>query len=629
MKPRTSHLFVFALLGAALLISFNAWLALRSIQSLSKAEFLVEHTWRVIHSLEQVGDTLRDASAATQEYVLSGDLKYLQPYSDAVHTLPEKLDGVSRLIADNPDQQRALAELRTEIESEQSMLESRIQQRQLIRRGTAATASLLSSADHTQLDHGRSLVAQMQLTEQRLLVKRMAASSSDALLAKLAAIFASVVDLLLILFAFRSFVTERHLREHADLTADRLRKLESVSDVALTRLPVKDLNAELLARLRNVISADTVLLLTERDGDMVVEAGVGTRLAPGTVIPPAKGGPLHRALGRDRIIMISDTASDPIPFEIFRQHINSVAIAPLSGSRLVTGVIVAGRQAATAFDPSDQEVLSVAAGRIGISLDRANAYQAERQAREQAEASAQEVRLLNAELEKRVLQRTLELQATNQELEAFGYSVSHDLRAPLRTIDGFSLVLAEDYRDALDANARDYLRRIREGVQRMGHLIDSLLQLSRITRAELIREPVNMTALARAVAGELTAQNPERTMLFDIQPGLECMGDSRLLRAALENLLENAVKFTARQPEARIEVGRSEGTYFIRDNGVGFDSRYAHKLFAAFNRLHGDNEFRGSGIGLATVSRIIQRHHGKIWAESTEGQGATFWFTLG
>lgn len=254
------------------------------------------------------------------------------------------------------------------------------------------------------------------------------------------------------------------------------------------------------------------------------------------------------------------------------------------------------------------------------------------------EARAEEVRALNTalhalnvELEERVRQRTVELEAANRELEAFSYSVSHDLRAPLRTIDGFSLALEEDYATAIDATGKDYIQRVRVGVQRMGQLIDALLQLSRVTRGEIAREHVDLTQLANEIAADLRFQNPGRNLSFNIQPGLTAQADPRLLRIALENLFNNAVKFTSRLPQTLIDFAwdPAHNAWFVRDNGAGFDMYYAHKLFNAFNRLHGDKDFKGSGIGLATVARVVHRHHGRIWADSTIGHGATFWFTLG
>lgn len=252
------------------------------------------------------------------------------------------------------------------------------------------------------------------------------------------------------------------------------------------------------------------------------------------------------------------------------------------------------------------------------------------EANEIAEANAREVNELNATLELRVQQRTAELETINRELEAFSYSVSHDLRAPLRTVDGFSLALEEDYAEAVDAVGKDYIRRVRAGVQRMGQLIDALLQLSRITRADLERSDFDMTELAESIAAALKQENPERDMEFLIQPGLSANGDPRLIRVALENLLGNAVKFTSKRPDAVIEFGwdEQESAWFVRDNGAGFDMHYADRLFNAFHRLHGDKDFKGSGIGLATVARVIRRHHGTIWAKGEVDKGATFWFTL-
>lgn len=264
-------------------------------------------------------------------------------------------------------------------------------------------------------------------------------------------------------------------------------------------------------------------------------------------------------------------------------------------------------------------------------------------AHEETEIKSAEIALLNQELEERVRQRTVELETTNRELEAFSYSVSHDLRAPLRTIDGFSLALEEDFADAVDAVGKDYIRRVRNGVQRMGQLIDALLQLSRITRADLVRDDFNLSSVATSVVEELqrsTGAAPDginetgtraRTIDFRVQEGLMAQGDAKLLRVALENLIGNAVKFSSKVAEPVVEFGwddKSEA-WFVRDNGAGFDMFYADKLFNAFNRLHGDKDFKGSGIGLATVARVVRRHHGRIWADSAVDRGATFWFTLG
>lgn len=224
------------------------------------------------------------------------------------------------------------------------------------------------------------------------------------------------------------------------------------------------------------------------------------------------------------------------------------------------------------------------------------------------------------------------LEAANKELEVFSYSVSHDLRAPLRTIDGFSQALIEDYPDRLDEQGRYYLERVRAGTQRMAELIDDILQLSRLTRTEMRFETVDISMLAESAIADLRRAEPLRQVEVSIQPDLMAEGDHNLLRIALVNLLANAWKFTGRQPEARIELGAMcDGdvrVFFVRDNGVGFDMTYVNKLFGAFQRLHTTSEFPGTGIGLATVQRIIRRHGGRVWAEGAVNQGATFYFAL-
>jgi light-regulated signal transduction histidine kinase (bacteriophytochrome) len=243
-----------------------------------------------------------------------------------------------------------------------------------------------------------------------------------------------------------------------------------------------------------------------------------------------------------------------------------------------------------------------------------------------------ELQQLNEHLERRVAERTCQLEATNQELESFSYSVSHDLRTPLRAIDGFSRILADNYVESLDDKGKDYLGRILRASKRMGILIDDLLRLSQVSRAEIAKAKVGLSVMAQAVAGELHSADPSRKIEWVIQEGGWVEGDPRLLRIVLENLLGNAWKFTAKQPSARIEFGYAgqdgETVVFIKDNGAGFDMAYHNKLFGAFQRLHSADDFEGTGIGLATVQRIIQRHGGRIWAEGQVGAGATFYFAL-
>jgi light-regulated signal transduction histidine kinase (bacteriophytochrome) len=305
-------------------------------------------------------------------------------------------------------------------------------------------------------------------------------------------------------------------------------------------------------------------------------------------------------------------------------------VVPLLQGRNLWGLLCIHQcRAPRQWQDTEIEFVQQIANHLAVALQHAELLtelRAEVIERQQAEQRAQD---LNQGLQ----QAIIELKAVNKELESFSYSVSHDLRAPLRSIDGFSQALLEDCLDQLDAAGQDYLRRIRAATQRMGQLIDDLLTLSRVTRSDLRKESVDLSRLASRICTHLQQVYPERQVEFEIEPNLFARGDARLLQVVLDNLLNNAWKFTARQTQAKIEFGtmtQENGipVYFVRDNGVGFDMVFVDKLFKPFQRLHRMEEFPGNGIGLATVQRIIHRHGGQAWAEGDLNQGATFYFTL-
>jgi light-regulated signal transduction histidine kinase (bacteriophytochrome) len=305
-------------------------------------------------------------------------------------------------------------------------------------------------------------------------------------------------------------------------------------------------------------------------------------------------------------------------------------VVPLLQGRHLWGLLCIHQcRAPRQWQDTEIEFVQQIANHLGVALQHAELLaelRAEVIERQQAEQRAQE---LNQGLQ----QAIIELRSVNRELEAFSYSVSHDLRAPLRGIDGFSQALLEDCLDQLDPTGQDYLRRIRAATQRMGQLIDDLLTLSRVTRSDMHKESVDLSRLASRICTNLQQASPERPIEFEIQADLIAHGDARLLQVVLDNLLNNAWKFTAKQPQAKIEFGaivqeNSTPVYFVRDNGVGFSMSFIEKLFRPFQRLPGMHEFPGNGIGLATVQRIVHRHGGQVWAEGALNQGATFYFTL-
>jgi len=298
----------------------------------------------------------------------------------------------------------------------------------------------------------------------------------------------------------------------------------------------------------------------------------------------------------------------------------------LGAGRTWTGVFLNRRKDGSTF--TENATISPVRDQQG----RTTHYLAIKEDISELKRAADQIQRLNDELEQRVQARTAQLEAANQELEAFSYSVSHDLRAPLRSIRGFSGILLETCQDRLDPTSQDYLRRVDLGARHMGGLIEDLLKLSQVSRGELDRTRLDLSAMARRILAELARSDPGRTVATRVDPDLRAIGDRRLVTLALDNLLRNAWKYTGKRGEARIEFGLApadgEPVFQVRDNGAGFDMAHAAKLFGAFQRLHSSQEFEGTGIGLAITQRVVHRHGGRIWAHAEPDQGATFSFTL-
>lgn len=310
-----------------------------------------------------------------------------------------------------------------------------------------------------------------------------------------------------------------------------------------------------------------------------------------------------------------------------------VVSVPILWQNRVLGVISICDPQPNRFETNDIESVRLLAAQAAVAITNARLYAAQQRDLAERQRAEEEIRRLNAQLEERVRQRTAQLEATNRELEAFAYSVSHDLRAPLRAVAGFARLLAEEQATQLTPGAQKFLGQIQGNARRMSQLIDDLLNLSRLTRAELRHQPINLSLLAHEACLAQQQHEAQRRVECHITPNLTAYGDPNLLKIVLENLLGNAWKFTAQRPQAHIEVGsqrlpNGERAFFVRDNGAGFDMRYVDKLFGAFQRLHHPDDFEGTGIGLATVQRIIHRHGGRVWAEGAVDQGATFYFSL-
>jgi signal transduction histidine kinase len=595
--PRRLTLAIAASLASLLVVLAVLGLASRSIEALLDAAEWRSHTRQVHEQIQRVLTLMVDAETGVRGFVLSGEGRFLEPYDDALARLPDALGSLRRLTAEEPSQQANVSDIERLAQARLATLAERVH-------GGRENAPTLSPAEVADLARGkemmdafRAAVDRARRREAELLQEREAAVQRSTVRVERDLKVGAAVATALLIAGLLGFGREIRLRWRTERELQRqtgvLRSvLESIAD----GVAVVDPQGEFLVFNR---SGQRMLGVTAaRGGPAAWPQHFGLFLPDGVTPYPSHELPLPRALRGETVRDVEVVIRNP--------HLESPILTATTASPL--------------RGPADEILGGVAVFR-NVTHER-EAERALRAAKDAAERARDEAQLAREAAE-----------AANAELEAFSYSVSHDLRAPLRALDGFSQALLEDYGDRIDAEGKSYLERVRAAAQRMALLIDDLIRLSRISRTELAPQATDVTALAREVVQEVQGREPQRSGNVCVEDGLRARVDPRLFRVALENLIANAWKFTRGTAEAQIHVGadRSNGrtAFFVRDNGAGFDMAHADKLFGAFQRLHSSREFEGTGIGLATVARVVHRHGGRIWAEAAPGAGATFYFTLG
>jgi PAS domain S-box-containing protein len=558
-------------LGIALVILLGvAALAYRSVDAAGETLGWVERAGRVLHEMDVTTSAFARATAARRSYLVAGDASALADTEELDAKLEKALVLLRSAVSDRAVQAGRVEALSALYHERLESLDAAVARR---RRGELWADTVDSLTLTARI---RELRDAIEKEENTLLEERDAQTRRGISATKVAEVAGTLVSFAILLLTFRRLSQEIARRRETEVA---LRSNELFLDSIVENIPdmifVKEARELRFQRINRageeLIGLSRSDLLGKNDYDFFPKAQAETFQAKD-----------RETLTKGAIV---DVAEEPIQTKAGERwlHTKKVPVADESGV--------------------PQYLLGISED-ITVRREDAASLKAAKDAAE----------------------------AANRELESFSYSVAHDLRAPLRAIDGFSRALLEDCGDRLDDDGRDHLTRVCAATRQMGELIDGLLGLSRLSRGEIVREPIDLTKLAEDISERLRSTHPDREVDVVVEPGLTVEGDGRLLRAAVENLLGNAWKFTGKRAGARVEVGRTtvdgKTTFFVKDNGAGFDQAYVHKLFGAFQRLHGASEFDGSGIGLATVHRIVRRHGGSVWAEGEIDRGATFYFTL-
>jgi signal transduction histidine kinase/CHASE3 domain sensor protein len=622
IEPWLQQKVALGFLGAMLLTSSLGWLSWRNKKNASAQADSVAHTYTVINQLERTLEHVVDVETGARGFAATGQDQFLDPFNSAQVLLVQDLASLQRLTAEDSKQMIWLAPLANDIDLSVSLSHKMIEQRRL---GETAPLSTQFQQGKRSVDSVRTVIRAQQAQQTLELNRRIHTTASKRRQADVITLTSTLVELSLLILAWMAV-------NRALLVSARARAQVENSNVELEqrvaeRTEQLSAKAELLARSREALRLESRTLQSVLDN---MEEGLAAADSKGQ----------FTLWNRAAETILGTPARNELAIENWSEGYGlylSDGQTPCPTEKLPLVRAMSG-------EPCDAEMfvrnpgcpkgvwIEISARPLRDEDGKAQGGLATFRDISRRKHDEDQIRILNDDLEQKVEQRTAQLETANKELEAFTYSVSHDLRAPLRHISGFSRILIEEFAASVPAEASRYLERIADGARKMGVLLDELLALAGVGRHSLSAESADLNLLVDEVVSMLAPETEGRLVEWQIADLVSVNCDVALLRQVFQNLIANALKFTRPRATAVIEIGcmenQGQSTFFVRDNGVGFDMKYADKLFGVFQRLHKLEDFEGTGIGLATVRRIIQKHAGRTWAEAELGKGATFYFTI-